>query len=310
MADLPLPNVFPRSAPTSHLRGIGLSVLGFGCFSMMDAIVKQLSGRYSVPQILFFNALFAIIPILILATRSSEGLATLKTCRLKWHVARGSCGVCAGFLGFYAIGRLPLADFYALVFSAPLFITAISSLILGEHVGWRRWVAVIIGFCGVIIMLRPGDGVVSTASWAAVIAAFLFATGMMIVRWMRNTESSLSFALYGNLANLCVTTFIMPSAFVTPSWRDLGLSALCGGFGFCALISVITAFRIAPAATVAPFQYSQMLWGVLIGVLIFGEQPDAWLAVGGGIIIGSGLFILHRETQIAKAAKREQQNAS
>jgi drug/metabolite transporter (DMT)-like permease len=152
-----------KAAAPLATAGFGLGALAFGLFSLMDATVKWLSASYSVPQILACNALFALLPVGVMAVRRG-GLAELRTRRLGMHVLRGLLGTTSGLLAFYAFSRLPLADAYAIIFATPLLITALSVPILGEAVGWRRWSAVVVGFIGVLVMLRPGVAPIGRAA--------------------------------------------------------------------------------------------------------------------------------------------------
>ena len=172
--------------------------------------------------------------------------------------------------------------------------------ILKEQVGWRRWSAVGVGFIGVLVMLRPGAGVIDIGAFAALGGALCYSINMLIARGMRGTEKPVSFAFYSTIislgANAVLTTFV----WVPPTWPDIGMHAAAGLISGCSVIALLTAFRLAPAAVVAPFQYTQMLWGVLAGYLIWGVVPDVWLGVGAAIVIASGLYILYRETVLGR----------
>lgn len=278
------------------LLGIGLAVLAFALFTTMDTVIKWLSGGYSLPQIMVVNSIGGLVPVLALVAWRGDW-TVLRTRRLGLHLLRGSIAIGGGFAGFFAFTRMPLADAYAIIFSAPLLITALSVPILGERVGWRRWVAVAVGFTGVLVMLRPGQGVIDIGALGAIGAALAFSTGMLMVRRMSATETSCAFAFYSNLAGIALGALFTPLSFAVPSLTDLALNLGAGMIGGTALVCIMTAYCQASPAILAPFQYTQMIWGVLYGLLIFGDQPDLWLAVGGGIVIASGLYILHRETR-------------
>ncbi|CAK0751289.1 S-adenosylmethionine uptake transporter [uncultured Gammaproteobacteria bacterium] len=291
----------PSSAATTL--AIGLAVAGFALFTIMDTVIKWLSGSYSLTQIVFFNALFAMVTILTIAARSG-GLAALRTRRPGLHLLRASLGLVGAFTGFYALGLMPLADFYAVIFSAPLFITALSGPLLGERVGWRRWLAVLVGFGGVLIMLHPDQGMVSWGAFGALAAALFYALAMLLARGMGGDEPAVTFAFYGNINALAICGLLLPFSYIPPDLADLGRAALAGAAGGVAVTCVLAAFRLAPAAVVAPFQYTQMVWGVLIGMTVFGDQPDLQLVAGAGIVITSGLYLLvheSRQVQVAEA---------
>lgn len=282
--------------------GIMLAIGAFAFFSVMDVLVKLLSARYSVPQIIFFNCVFSMMPILAYAAMTGGIYNNVRTTRMRMHLMRSCIGVVGGMSGFYAYSRMPIADAYALAFAAPLFITALSVPILKEQVGWRRWTAVGVGFAGVLVMLRPGAGVVDIGAFAALGGAFCYSVNMLIARRMRGTEKPVSFAFYSTLTSLVVSAGILPLVWVAPTAGDIGLHAAAGLIAGGSVIALLTAFRQAPAAVVAPFQYSQMIWGVLSGYLIWGFVPDVWLGVGAAIVIGSGLYILYRETVLGRGA--------
>ncbi|MFC7333740.1 DMT family transporter [Rhodocista pekingensis] len=299
MADpTPAASGFPAAVPPETVaRGIVMAVTAFALFSGLDVIVKLLTARYALPQIIFLNAVFSLGPVLAYAAVRGGVLASLRTRRLRLHGLRALCGVCSGFCTFFAYSRMPIADVYALAFAAPMIMTALSVPVLKEQVGWRRWTAVAVGFGGVLLMLRPGRGMVDVGALAALAGAFFYSSGMIISRLMRGTETSVSFAFYSAAAAMAATAGMLPFFWQTPTLADLGLSALGGTLGGTALVILLTAFRQAPTAVVAPFQYTQLLWGVFYGWVFFGHLPDAWLFLGGGIVIGSGLYILHRETR-------------
>lgn len=284
----------------NFMTGILLAFLAFAGYSIMDVTVKMLVKHYSVPQVIVFNNLFAFGPILTYAIISGGLWRNLRTRRPGMHLARACCGLCSGFLGFYAYSKMPIADVYALAFTAPLFITALAVPVLKEPVGWRRWTAVGVGFLGVMVMLRPGSGLLNPAAFAALGGAFFYSIGMLITRLMRGTESSVSFAFYSSLCGLLVYGSMLPWLGQMPTLPHLGLSALGGTFCGIAFVCLLTAFRKVPAAVAAPFQYTQIIWGVLYGYIFFGDRPDGMLFVGVAIVIASGLYILYRETLLGR----------
>jgi len=284
-------------------RGIGLALLAFAMFSIVDLVLKVLAAHHPLFQLIFIHTAFSLVPILLVAARTGGGLrANLSTRKPGWHALRAACGTISGLCVFYAFKVMPMADVYALVFTAPLFITALSVPMLGEKVGWRRWSAVAVGFAGILLVLRPGAGLVSPAALAALASAFFYSLGMLIARRMRGTESSVSFGFYSCCAGLTVNALIIGDGWQPMPWEHVAMLAFSGTIGATALICLLTAFRRTDAAVIAPLQYSQMLWGVLYGWLVFGTLPGGMLALGAGIVIASGLYILHRETRVGAAA--------
>ncbi len=290
----------PAAAATPLVgAGLGLGALAFALFTVMDTTIKWLSAGYPVHELLFTNALFALVPV-ALTTLRRGGLARLRTRRLHLHILRGVLGMGGGFCAFFAYSRLPLADAYSMIFATPLLITALSVPILGEHVGWRRWSAVAVGFAGVLIMLRPGVAPIGLGSLAALGAACFSAVAILLVRKLSATESTASIALYSNLTVILVMATLLPFDGILPSAIDVLLMAAAGLIGGTALLVLIGAYRRVPAALVAPFQYSQMLWAVVLGFLIWGDLPDPAKLLGALIVAASGLFVVYRETTLGR----------
>jgi drug/metabolite transporter (DMT)-like permease len=279
--------------------GLGLGALAFALFTVMDTTIKWLSAGYPVHELLFTNALFALVPVAV-TTLGRGGLARLRTRRLHLHVLRGLLGMGGGFCAFFAYSRVPLADAYSMIFATPLLITALSVPILGEHVGWRRWSAVAVGFVGVLIMLRPGVAHIGIGSLSALAAACFSACAILLVRKLSATESTASIALYSNLTVVLVMATLLPAGGILPSTGDALLMAAAGLVGGTALLVLIAAYRRVPAALVAPFQYTQMLWAILLGFLIWGDLPDPAKLFGAVIVAASGLFVVYRETALGR----------
>lgn len=285
------------TAGTSVGLGIGFAVLAFLLFSAMDMMIKRLTGDYPVQQMLFLNALFALLPI-TLAIWWSGGAARLRTRRPFTHIMRGCSGMAASFASMLAFSMMPMADVYALLFATPLLVTALSVPLLGERVGWRRWSAIAVGFAGVMIMLQPGESMIGFGALAAIAAAFCASLSVILVRKLSATESTGSIALYSNLLIALAMGSWASMDFRTMPLADLALAASAGIAGGCALLSLISAYRRAAAAVIAPFQYSQMIWGVIFGYWAFGDAPAASVLLGSAVVIASGLFILYREVRL------------
>jgi len=199
-------------------------------------------------------------------------------------------------LVFFAFAELPLADAYTVIFTVPMLVTALSVPLLGEHVGWRRWSATVVGFLGVLIVLRPGFAEISWGHVAALASAFFFALSLIVVRRIGNAESASCLLFSMLMALIAVSAPVLPFVFVMPSAPDLAVFVGLGLMSGLGHITLIQAFRLAPSAIVSPFQYSQIVWGVLFGLWLFGDRTDAWVIAGSTVIIASGLYILWRET--------------
>jgi drug/metabolite transporter (DMT)-like permease len=201
---------------------------------------------------------------------------------------------------------LALADAYAVLFTAPILVTALAVPFLGETAGWRRWAAVGVGFSGVLLMLGPGGSLWSWGGAAAAAAAFCNALGILLVRGMQPGESREALSVYGNLAVCLGMGAALPFVFVPPTLTDLLLGAVGGLLSGTGFLLLLHAYRHSPAATIAPCQYTQMPYALLIGLFLFDAQPETWTLVGAAVIMASGLLLLRREGKpVAKARPRQ-----
>lgn len=276
-----------------------LALVAFLLFSLMDAVVKGLAVTYPATQIVFGNGLVMLAVVGVMTLRRG-GAGELRTSRPGLQLLRGLAGTLSASAAFFAFSQIPLADAYAIIFTTPLLVTLLSVPILGEAVGWRRTTAVLVGFLGVMIMLQPGQGELGVGNLAAMVAAAGAATSIIAMRKLVATESTTSIALYSNLTMVIALGLPLPFYGVVPSVSDLGLFLLAGSLGSAALLTLITAYRKAPAAMIAPFQYSQMIWGVLLGLMLFGDLPGWPVLLGGAVVAASGLFTLHRQRVVAE----------
>lgn len=283
--------------PAGALQAIGIMLLGILLISIMDALLKWLGSHYDTAQIIFFRAVFAFIPVGI-ALYLRGGLAQLRTQRAGGHFLRAMLGLVALFLFVEGLTRLPLASVIAIAFAAPICVTAFSVPLLKEHVGVRRWTAVIVGFLGVLIMVRPGG---ELFQWDAllVLAAVLFYSLMIIlVRVLGRTESASSIVFYQSLFSMLVTGALLPFFWIAPPWEHLLLLIATGLFGGAAQLCLTAAYSRANVAIVAPFEYSAMLWAVIFGFFFFSELPGVEVWMGAPIVIASGIYIAFREAKL------------
>lgn len=282
--------------PDRPLAGIAMMLAGIAGFAVMDATIKWLTADYPVPQVIALRSWFGL-PILILLAMREGGLAALQTGRPLVHVGRYGLVMLLSLSFFWALSSMKLVDAVAIAFAAPIIITALSVPLLREPVGLRRWIAIGIGFCGVLIMLRPGMGVFQWAAMSALGSAVFYALLMITTRAFKKTESTASLMLYPQLG-ISLTGIVMVYFFwVTPTLFDLALFACAGFFGSIGVLCLTHAFRLAPAATIAPFEYTALLWATLLGYLLWGELPDGITLLGASIVIASGLYIIFRETR-------------
>lgn len=276
-------------------RGIGFAVLSYASFSTADAIIKLASARFSVFQIAFTVALFALLPVLGL-TVGRGGWRTILPNNWRMVALRGGLTAVGGLLAWQGFAMLPLSEVYAILFAAPIMVTVMSVLLLREEVGWRRWSAQAVGFAGVLVMIRPDFTTLGLGHLLTAMAAILGASALITLKKIggRETSAAILFAVF--LAIILVSAPMVPSTFVMPEWREIGLLALAGLLMGCGHGGLVLATREAPAVVVAPFQYSQMIWGVLFGVVLFADRPEPVLFLGMAIVVASGLYTIWRET--------------
>jgi len=277
--------------------GSAIAYLLFGVVAGLglDLCAKGLLATYSLEQFVFLRSLIGL-GIFILLGHQFGGIRSLITSRWPWHLLRTLLATGAMFGFFYGLARMPLVDALTLGFTAPLMVTALSVPMLGEHVGWRRWIAVTFGFVGVLIILRPGASEVTFASLAVLFAAFCYACMAISARHLSTTESSYALSVYVIAGPLLVSFFMLGrGAWLVPDTGGWLLFGLAGACSVMAWIGIIGGYRRAAPALLAPFEYTALIGGAFAGYLIWGEVPDRWVAVGATIIITSGLFVVYRE---------------
>lgn len=277
--------------------GILLMSVGVASLCINDAIAKTLTEGYSPIQILFLRNIIAL-PFAVLIAVNMGGRGALVTHRPVAHLLRGVLWLVAATLFFTSFIYLGLAEATALIFVMPVFVTAISALILREPTGWRRWLAVLVGFAGVLVIVRPGGETFQAASLLPVTTAFFYALLMLSARWVDPRESVWTMMLYLVGAGALLSAFVMPFVWVSPRLEDALLFLGLAVFGTAGITLMTQAFRFAPAAVVAPFDYTALLWATLLGYLLWDEIPDAATYLGAAIIIASGIYIVWRERKL------------
>jgi drug/metabolite transporter (DMT)-like permease len=269
-------------------------MLGVSAGLGLDLCAKQLLQTYSLNQFVLLRSIIAIAIMLMIAPRFG-GMEALKTRRRGWHVVRSICAVGAMFGFFYGVANMPLINALTLGYTAPLIMTALVAVFLGDEVGWRRWTAVIIGFIGVLVMLRPGSGDISFAAIAVLVAAFFYACQAITARYLGSTETTLSLSFYVVVGPLLVASvFFDQDTWATPDlygWILLFGAAVCS---IGAWVGFTNGYRAVSPATLAPLEYVALVGGAIAGYLIWDEVPDVWVIVGAVIIVASGLFVVYR----------------
>ncbi|NQU61444.1 MAG: DMT family transporter [Rhodospirillales bacterium] len=293
------PTVRPESQSIAAGRGIAFMLLGGALLTMNDAVLKWLTGDYPVGQIMFMRGLFVFLPISILVYHSG-GLSALRINSFRNQALRGGLMVTGTFLFITGLGHLPLGEAIAITFAGPLFITLLAPVLLGEHVGWRRWAAVLVGFSGILVMTRPGSEAVQWAAMFPLSASMFGALRDLMTRKLSTSETSISMLCFSTAIVVLGGLATLPFGWAPLTPRDVGLMALSGMLVGSAHFLLIECFRLAEAALVAPFKYFNMVWAVLFGFIIWGDIPDTWTITGAGFVICSVLYIMRREAQRKK----------
>jgi drug/metabolite transporter (DMT)-like permease len=277
-------------------------VSGGFIFTSTSAMIRLLSAEIESVQTAFFRA--AISVILLLPMIATGRVKPWHSKRIVGHFWRTAMGTSSMVLGFYAVSMLPLADATAIAFSQPLFSVVVAALILGEKVRWRRWSATVIGFAGVLIMARPGEGSLQLGALVALANAATVALSILLVRRLSDSETPLmiltQFAIFS-------TILLTLPAILVWRWPDLWGWVLAVGIALSATVGQyfwVQAFKSGEMSAVAPFEYMRLPFAVFVGWLIWGEMPVIWTYVGASIVIGSALYIAHREHQLARERRR------
>jgi drug/metabolite transporter (DMT)-like permease len=302
-------------ATDNRLRAIGLILLAVGVASTQDAIVKYMSGTYPVYETVAFRGLTSM-PILAFWLWRSSGFAALATPMLGRVLLRGMVLCSAYFAFILSIAAMPIANVVSIYFTMPFFVAGLVGWLLGEHVPLYRWLAIITGFSGVMIMVRPGAANFEPASLLALYSAFGYAIGQMMSRKISQTVPPIIIANWQNLIYLMVALLIgvvvqlggftsetnKSIAFLThpivwPTAIDAVLLGSMGVLSALGMMLYINAYKFAEANFVAPFEYTAMIWAVTFGIFIFGDFPDKWTWAGAAVVVGAGLFMLWRDNK-------------
>ena len=278
----------------SNARGALLALVAFGAYATHDVLVKFLGEVYNPVQIVFFSVAFGFPLATLLLVRDTT-MGNLRPVHPWWTALRTGAAVTTAVCAFYAFSVLPLAQTYAILFAQPLLITVLSIPILGEKVGPRRWMAVLAGLVGVVVVLRPGAADLGLGHLAGLTASFGSALTSIIIRKIGREERSVVLMLYPMLANFILMGCLLPFVYQPMPVGDLGMAAGVAAFGFVGALITIAAYKAGEAVVVAPMQYSQILWATAYGYLLFGEVPDGATLLGATIIILSGVYIVLRE---------------
>jgi drug/metabolite transporter (DMT)-like permease len=299
--------------PTNAIKAVSLKVVSALIFAVMAVLVRYIGTAYPIGEVVFFRSAFAIVPVVVIYAWRRELEAAVRMGRPFGHAGRGLTAIGGMFCNFSALARLPIVDATAISFATPLITVAMAALFLKERVRIYRWSAVVVGFIGVLVMLVPhldgaaSDSAGATAASAAagigalsgLAGAFFNAGSVIQTRHLTRSETTSSIVFYFSLICALAGLVTLPFGWSLPGGRALAALigiGLCGGLGHIVLTE---SYRFAPASLVAPFDYTSMLWALVLGYLAFGELPTALGFLGAAIIAGAGLLVIWRERQLA-----------
>lgn len=294
LSNAPRPPAVAAPPPDRPLLGIGLMLASVALLPIMDGFAKSMSGSFAVAQLVWARFLFQSLLIVPLAMATSPR-ALLRPSRPWLQVGRGVGILLGTFLFFGAIRTMPIADALALLFIAPLIVTALSPLVLGEPVGIRRWSAVLVGFGGALVVLRPGLTVLQPGALLALGAGVSFAGYVLLTRRLSHAAPPLVTLAFTSLVCLAAASAVLPFVWVTPDGGQLARMAAMGAIGAGGHYLMIRAFEQAPAALLAPFGYAEIITATIVGYYWFGDFPDGATWLGIGILVASGVYISLRE---------------
>ena len=286
----------------ANVQGALWLVAGGFIFTATSAMLRLLSTQIESVQTAFFRAVISVI--LLLPLIAAGRVKPWHSKRLAGHFWRTLMGTTSMVLGFYAVSMLPLADATAIAFSQPLFSVVVAALIAGEKVRWRRWSATIVGFAGVLVMVRPGAESLQPGALIALANAATVALSILLVKRLSDSETPLmiltQFAIFSTL-------LLLPPALWVWKWPNLWGWALAIGIAVSATVGQyfwVQAFKVGEMSAVAPFEYLRLPFAVFLGWLIWHDTPVIWTYVGAAIVIASALYIAHREQQLARERRR------
>ncbi len=267
-------------------------------FSLLHTLVRHMTADLHPFQVAFLRYAFGLIFLLPWLTRS--GVTGLRTARMGLHCVRAAATVAGTLIWFMAITLLPLAQAVALNFTVPLFATIGAALFLGEIVRARRWIATLIGFCGVIVILRPGLAETTWPMFLPIAAALTMSVSAIAMKALTRTEAPATVIFYQNILSLPAFTIIAIFFWQTPSWSLLALAALTGLLGNAAHYCLTRSFALADASLLMPLDYMRLPFSAAIAFIAFAEVPDIWTWAGAAVIAASALYIARREAHLAR----------
>jgi len=288
------PGTTPHAAV---LAGIGLMLVGIFFFALNDTLGKWLIATYSVGQLLLIRSIAALVLLLPFIGRDVR--AFTRAPRPGIQVLRAAFATLEVACFYWALAYMPLADVMTFYLAGPIYVTAMSPVILGEHVGWRRWLAVIAGFIGVAIALNPTGAALTPAAFVALVGSFSFSLLMVTTRLVRGTSDTVLVTTQ-TVGALLFGAVVAPFTWTPINWRDGALLVLLGVTAMVAHVCINRSLKLAPASTVVPYQYTTIVWAIVLGYIFFGDVPHFAMLAGAVTIIAAGIYIFVREQAVLR----------
>lgn len=288
-----------------RLIGIALMCCAVALFACLDTAAKYLSGQMDTLQIVWARYTSAFLLTLIVSNPVTKP-DLLRTGSLRLQLTRSLLLAGSTALNFMALRYMQLADVLSIIFTFPFIVAIISGPMLGEWIGWRRWMAIMFGFGGVLLITRPGTGSMQPAALFSLAATTCYGFYAVITRILSRTDSNQTSLFYGNMIGALVMLPVLPFVWSPPS--DTFTAALMlaiGVFGSLGHFCLISGHKLAPASVLSPFVYTQLIWVTILGYLVFGSLPTGWTVAGAAIVVSSGLYLLYRERKMGQRAAAE-----
>ncbi|MCB1509049.1 MAG: DMT family transporter [Hyphomicrobiaceae bacterium] len=295
--------------------GIAFKILSISAFTVMITLIKLIGDTVPIGQIVFSRAFFAILPLLAMAVWSKDLMAMVRTQKLLSQFVRGMVGSGAMALWFLALARLPLPEATAIGYAAPFFTTVLAVLLLGETVRIYRWSAIAVGLLGVLVILSPrlglgtmtADPAAQTGALFAIGSTFCMALAQVFVRVLTRTEKTITIVFYFSAVTSVLSLFTLPFGWVMPDAQTLAMLIGIGLVGGIGQLFLTQSYRHADVSVIAPFDYTSMIFAILVGWLLFAEIPTVPVLIGSAIVIAAGIFMIFRERRLGIERKAARQ---
>jgi len=276
---------------------IAATAAAYLLFSIGDACTKFVAQKFHFSQIVFTNCT-VIITFMVIYGAMWRGRAAFAVRNMKWVLIRAALSVVVGILNILSLPHITLTTFYTLVFTSPFWVAILSSFFLREKMEKEKIIVILLCFCVILFMFRPGSGMFNIWSFCVLGGAFLYSASMIVMRYLGPHESRTMIIISGSVLSILAILPFLPFHFIMPSLKDLGVFLVMGSVSAVGIMCVAFGFQTAPSAsTVAPYHYSQMIWGALLGYFLFEEVPEKSTMMGASVIIGAGLYLIWRETR-------------